>query len=107
MAEQIALIEVPIRDITDATTVRLVEEVARLDVLGNMCQLMTTGRHWEFWVGKRRFEINLQDLADTAAAAIGAHLKGEIRARVLSARGAADQEPEGDGFVTLHPVLRQ
>jgi hypothetical protein len=100
MREQIALIEVPIFDITDARSHRLVQSLGEIDVLGNLCHVMTTGKFVEFWVGKRRFELRVEDLLATAGVAIEAHLRGEIRARVLAARGAV---PEDDGYVTLHP----
>ena len=82
MFEQIALIEAPIRDITDARTARLVQEIGRLDVLGNLCQVMSTGRQLEFWVGQRRYEISIEDLVQAAGSAIAGHLKGEIADRV-------------------------
>lgn len=82
MSEQIALIEVPIVDITNAANKRLVGEAMRLDVLGNLCRVMTNGACLEFWVGARRFEVSLEDLVATAGGAIAGHLKGEIADRV-------------------------
>lgn len=111
MSEQIALIEVPIRDITDARNHRLVHEIGRIDVLGNLCRVMSTGRHLEFWVGHRQFEISLEDLAQTAGAAIAGHLKGEIADRVRAGysgetkpRQRAALDARADGSVTRTPA---
>ena len=89
MPDQIALIEVPVRDITDARSLRLVYEIDRLDVLGNRCQVMGAGRHLEFWVGDRHFEVSLEQLVQAAGAAITAHLRSEVASRVLAARREA------------------
>ena len=93
MPEQIALIEVPVRDISDRRSHRLVATLGELEVLGQRCQVMTTGQHLEFWVARRRFEVSLEDLAATVAAAITGHLKGEIIARVTGAPYDGQSKP--------------
>jgi hypothetical protein len=89
MSEQIALIEVPIRETTDARSLRLAEEWGHLTVLGQSCQIVRSLRHLEFLVGGRRFEISLEELIEAAGAAIAGHLKAAIADRVRAqGRGA-------------------
>jgi len=107
MREQIARIEVPVTDITRDPKPRLVEDLGSVEILNQRARIMTTGRHLEVWVGRRVFEVNLEDLAVTATTAIAAHLKREVVEAVRSkAEVRARFGVEDDGFETLHPAIR-
>lgn len=76
--EQIALLEVPLRDITSARTRRLVGTLGEVPVPGGPCKVEGDGRHLEFRIGTRRFEIDLECLVLLAGKAIEAQLRTEI-----------------------------
>lgn len=113
MAEQIALIEAPIRETTGEPGPRVVHEVCRFEVMGGTCLVLEShaGDLMELRLGRRTFAISLTELAATAAIAVEGHIKGEIRARVIASRRAPPVAPvvdipvrgtiEADGFITL------
>lgn len=86
--EQIAMVAVPLVEITHARGRPMFEELGAIDVLGNQCRIVTTGRYFEFWLGGRRFAISLEDLIATAGKALEERLRREIRDRVAAAQSA-------------------
>ena len=96
MADQIALIEAPIHETTGTPGPRVLHDVARFEILGVLCHVRTNPEGDTLFLsgGRRDFAVSLLDLAATAALAVEAHLKGEIRARVLASRGVAAADPD-------------
>lgn len=91
MAEQVALIEIPVYETTSSMTgPHVLHNLCRFEILGTLCHVRTTddGDALDLTVGRRRFAVSLLDLAATAALSVEAHLRGEIQARIL-ARGAS------------------
>jgi len=115
MSKQVALIETPIYETTGAPGPRVLHELCRFEILGTLCHVRTSpdGDLLFLRIGHRDFAVSLLDLAATAALAVEAHLRGEIRARVLGRHRPVPTPPaatipvrgvvEADGFVTLHP----
>lgn len=96
MAEQVALIEIPVYETTGSMAgPHVLHDLCRFEILGTLCQVRTTGDGdaLDLTVGQRRFAVSLLDLAATAALSVEAHLRGEIQARILSSRPKVD--PDG------------
>ncbi len=106
MADQIALIEAPIHETTGTPGPRVLHDVARFEILGVLCHVRTNpeGDTLFLSVGRRDFAVSLLDLAATAALAVEAHLKGEIRARVLESQEARTRpaRPDPDTVFAEH-----
>ena len=98
MSGQIALVEIPVRDVSDQKTRRLMVGFDHLTVAGEPCSVRMTpeGTVLEFRMPGRCFEVSISDLAATVALAIEAHLGA------LAQRGAADttarDAPRPDGM---------
>ena len=116
MAEQIALIEAPVRDVTFERGPRVMHELCQFPAMGGQCRVRHShsGDILELKIGSRVFAVSLTELAATATIAIEGHLKGEIRAKVIASRETPKPEPapvvdipvcgvvEADGFITLY-----
>lgn len=109
MPEQVAMIEIPVHETTGETGPRVLYDLCRFDLLGTSCHVRSSaeGDILDLSIGRRRFAVSLLDLAATAALAVEAHLRGEIRARIIASRAVPEPAPEieSDGFITLHPKL--
>lgn len=94
MADQVALIEVPVYETTGTPGPRVLHDLSRFEILGTLCQVRMNGDGdmLDLTVGRRRFAISLLDLAATAALSVEAHLRGEIQARILASRASSDPE---------------
>lgn len=95
MAEQVALIEVPVYETTGTPGPRVLHDLSRFEILGTLChvRINADGDMLDLSIGHRRFAISLLDLSATAALSVEAHLRGEIQARILARRAKSD--PDG------------
>lgn len=111
MAEQIALIEVPVYETTGAEVPRVLHELVAFEILGSPCRVRTgaDGDVMFLRFGQRDFALSLLDLAATAALAVEGHLKGEIRSKILGRRqpapGASPSPVRGVEVVPLRGVV--
>ncbi len=86
MADQIALVQVPVYETTGTPGPRVLHDLSRFEILGTLCHVRTNaeGDMLDLTIGRRRFAISLLDLSATAALSIEAHLRSEIRNRVIA-----------------------
>ena len=91
MAEQIALIETPVYDVTGEPLPRVLHELCAFEVLSTTCRARTNpeGDTLYLGVGKRTFAVSLIELAAGAALSVDQHLRGEIAARIRAAQPPA------------------
>jgi hypothetical protein len=96
MPDQIALIEVPVYETTGERGPHVLHEIAAFEILGTRCHahLGADGDILDLSIGTRRFAVSLLDIAATAALAVEAHLRTEIRDRIIARRAA----PTGPGM---------
>lgn len=96
MPEQIALLEIPLIDVSDRDAHTMVSELRPAkDVLGHQarCMLTVNGARIEIWVEKRRYAISVEDLLEKSIASIEATLLARIKARALAVHGTPPYPP--------------
>ena len=92
MPDQIVLIEVPVIDASDRTSMSMVHDFGDAEVLGRPAKLYLTvqGHRLEIKVDKRVYTVSLRDLMAQAVAAVEADLRAKVAARALANHGRPD-----------------
>lgn len=88
MPEQITQLQTPLYETTGERGPRVLHDLARFELLTTLCHVRTNpeGDTLVLSVGRREFQVSLLDLAATAALAVDAQIRTEIRARVIASR---------------------
>lgn len=101
MAEQIALIESLVLEVTGDRTPPVLEQIADYALMGTRVRACLTAESDAVYIliGKRKFTVSLLELSATAALAVDQHLKQEIIARVRAER---ETPSSGDQLAAHH-----
>ncbi|WP_323036228.1 hypothetical protein [Pararhodobacter sp.] len=106
MPEQIALIETPVFETTGEPGPRVLHDLCKFELLGTLCRVHVSadGDTLDLSIGKRRFAVSVLDIAATAALSVEAHLRGEIRARIIASRDVpkANINADADDALFVH-----
>ncbi|WP_322895200.1 MULTISPECIES: hypothetical protein [unclassified Yoonia] len=94
MSDQIALLEIPICDVTQRTSSALVTKIGEGEVMGQPAKLFITSHchRLEVWSVGRIYSIEIADLFGLAAKAIEADLLAKCAARALAVHGVPDPD---------------
>lgn len=94
MTDQIALLEIPLCDVTKRTSTSMVSKIGEGEVLGQPAKMFITTncRRLEVWSVGRIYSIDIAELLDLAATAIEADLCAKSAARALAVHGVPDPD---------------